>query len=45
MNNSIDLVKLSEKIYQKVLQEVAQASAENRIDELLIKYGLNDEIE
>lgn len=45
MNNSIDLVKLSEKIYQKVLQEVTQASAENRIDELLIKYGLNDEIE
>lgn len=45
MNNKIDLVKLSEKIYQKILQEVAQASAENRINELLIKYGLSDEIE
>ncbi len=45
MNNSIDLIKLSEKIYEKILHEVAQAFAENKISELLIKYGLNEEIE
>ena len=42
MNNSIDLIKLSEKIYQKVLQEVAQASAENRIDAINELKGNSD---
>lgn len=45
MGTSVDLVKLAEKIYQKVLKEVAEASSENKINELLIKYGLEDEIE
>ena len=45
MANSIDLIELSEKIYQKVLREVTEANAENKIKEILIKYGLVDEIE
>ena len=45
MANSIDLIELSEKIYQKVLREVTEANSENKINEILIKYGLEDEIE
>lgn len=40
-----DLTELSEKIYQKVLKEVVEASQSNRIDEILKKYGLESEIE
>lgn len=42
---NIDLTELSEKIYQKVLKEVVEASQTNSINELLKKYGLEDEIE
>ena len=44
MDNN-DLTELSEKIYQKVLKEVVEASQNNSINELLKKYGLEDEIE
>lgn len=43
--DNIDLTELSEKIYQKVLKEVVEASQTNSINELLKKYGLEDEIE
>ena len=43
--DNIDLTELSEKIYQKVLKEVVEASQNNSINELLKKYGLEDEIE
>ena len=42
---NVDLSELSEKIYQKVLKEVVEASYNNRINEVLLKYGLQDEIE
>lgn len=42
---NIDLSELSEKIYQKVLKEVVEASYNNKISEVLEKYGLQDEIE
>lgn len=45
MANSIDLIELSEKIYQKVLKEVTVAYSENKIDEILSKYGLTDEMD
>ena len=45
MANSIDLIELSEKIYPKVLREVTEANSEDKINEILIKYGLADEIE
>lgn len=45
MANNIDLIEISQKIYQKVLREVTEANTENRINEVLIKYGLVDEIE
>lgn len=45
MDKSFDLLELSEKIYQKVLKEVTIAYSENKINEVLIKYGLIDEIE
>lgn len=41
----IDLAELAEKIYQKVLKEVAEASQTNNVSEVLKKYGLEDEIE
>ena len=43
--NNIDLVELSEKIYQKVIREVTEANQNNQIEELIKKYGLEDEIE
>ena len=43
--DNIDLTELSEKIYQKVLKEVVEASQTNSINKLLKKYGLEDEIE
>lgn len=45
MNRSIDLLELSEKIYQKILKEISIAYSENKIDEVLNKYGLANEIE
>lgn len=45
MANSVDLIELSQKIYQKVLREVTEANAENKLNEILVKYGLVDEIE
>lgn len=45
MENKIDLIELSEKIYQKVIKEVTEASYNNRIEEVLKKYGLQDEIQ
>ena len=45
MANSGDLIELSQKIYQKVLREVTEANAENKLNEILVKYGLVDEIE
>lgn len=45
MENKIDLIELSEKIYQKVIKEVTEASYNNAIEEVLKKYGLQDEIQ
>lgn len=45
MENKIDLIELSEKIYQKVIKEVTEASYNNNIEEILKKYGLQDEIQ
>lgn len=41
----IDLIKLSEKVYQKVIKEVTEAYSNNQIDVILKKYDLLDEIE
>ena len=43
--NNIDLTELSEKIYQKIIKEVVEANQTNSINELLKKYGLDDEME
>ncbi len=45
MNNNIDLTELTEKIYQKIVKEISEAYYENRIDEVLKKYHLNDEFD
>lgn len=45
MHNDYDLATISEKIYQKVLKEVTDAFYNDKINEVLLKYGLNDEIE
>lgn len=45
MERNIDLIELSERIYQKIIKEVTEASYENRIDEILKKYGLDNEIQ
>ena len=45
MEKTVDLTKICEKIYQKVLQEVVEASQSNSINEILKKYGLEDEVE
>lgn len=41
----MDLTIVLEKVYQKLVQEIAKANVENRIDEVLKKYGLQDEVE
>lgn len=40
----MDLTIVLEKVYQKLVKEITEANYENRIDEVLLKYGLNDEI-
>lgn len=45
MREEVNLLEIQEKIYQKVLKEVTDAYYENRLNEVLNKYGLQDEIE
>ena len=45
MREEVSLLEIQEKIYQKVLREVTEAYYENRINEVLNKYGMQDEIE
>ena len=45
MNNVIDLNEIVEKVYQKVVQEITEAYNEKKLDEVLKKYGLEDEID
>ena len=45
MNTKIDLTELLEKIYQKVTKEVTEACYNNTVNDVLKKYGLEDEIE
>lgn len=45
MREEVNLLEIQEKIYQKVLKEVTEAYYENRLNEVLNKYGLQDEIE
>lgn len=43
--NNMDLVQLLEKIYQKLIKEVTEAYHNDNVDELLKRYGLEDEVE
>lgn len=45
MSNNMDLVTISQKIYEKVIKEVSQAYQDNKLEEVLIKYGLQDKVE
>lgn len=45
MRKEVNLLEIQEKIYQKVLKEITEAYYENRLNEVLNKYGLQDEIE
>ena len=45
MREEVSLLEIQEKIYQKVLREVTEAHYENRINEVLNKYGMQDDIE
>lgn len=40
----MDLTIILEKVYQKLVKEIAEANVENRINEVLKKYGLQDEM-
>ena len=41
----MELTLILEKVYQKLVKEITEASYENKIDEVLKKYDLQDEIE
>ena len=41
----MELTLILEKVYQKLVKEITEASYENKIDEVLKKYELQDEIE
>ena len=41
----MELTLILEKVYQKLVKEITEASYENKIEEILKKYGLQDEIE
>lgn len=43
--NNMDLVQLLDKIYKKLSKEITNAYHNGNIDELLNKYGLEDEVE
>ena len=43
--DNIDLVQLLKKIYQKLTKEVSDAYYSGNVEELLKKYGLEDEVE
>ena len=43
--NNISLAEILESIYAKISKEVVNAYNENKLDELLEKYGLQDEVE
>lgn len=41
----LNLIELTEKITQKIIREVTEAYHANRINEILKKYGLDEEIQ
>ena len=45
MREEVNLLEIQEKIFQKILREVTEAYYENKLNEVLNKYGLKDEIE
>lgn len=45
MREEVNLLEIQEKIFQKILKEVTEAYYENKLNGVLNKYGLKDEIE
>ena len=43
--DNIDLLEILEKIYTKLIKELTDAYHNGNLDEILKKYGLEDEVE